>query len=580
MSEDIAPQTMGRMLELLDHLYVAAEGDEPLGDLIKASDLFFFSQSDRRGLLDDIPASLEAFDAFRKHIDRIERAVGSKDATAETTSHVDSHLASFQVEMTSEIVTGNATAEALFGVSFPVDFNELPFTAESQNELRALLRDVRSGVFQGVRVLPFVLEHREDVLIARCTKFETFTDDENYIPVLQFTVSYVKWTKELLSFASSDYGVSDAEIEVLLELLDGASQVKAAERLGKSKETVKAQAKSILRKFGAAQMSDVHTSALAYAFLGRGSRVQDMIAPIVPHAPMSGSKMMPVGQLRSVEVWEYGAPDGLPIVFWHGLVLGPFFSPKMIERFNAENIRVICISRPGFGRSSPPVRWPDYDETVTADTVAVLDELGVDKMIFWVHQAGISFACRAAGALKGRVLGAAMNGAGVPIRPHMLSKMNRHTRVAAATVLHAPKLLEMMLRVGFRTWRISGPVPYFRQFFGKNGVEQDALKQPDIANLFELGFLHTTSQSPDGMIWDGKSAMLDWFEEYRHFDFPQHWMHGTEDQILDASFVAEFLKEQGQPPLIIMQGYGSDLLYRGFDQVFDETLAFFRGLNP
>ena len=101
-----------------------------------------------------------------------------------------------------------------------------------------------------------------------------------------------------------------------------------------------------------------------------------------------------------------------------------------------------------------------------------------------------------------------------------------------------------------------------------------------IFKLFELGFLHTTAQNPDAMIWDGKSAMLDWFDEYRHFDFPQQWMHGNEDQILDASFVAEFLDEQGQPPLIVLEGYGSDLLYRGFDQFFEQTLSFFRRDNP
>ena len=83
------------------------------------------------------------------------------------------------------------------------------------------------------------------------------------------------------------------------------------------------------------------------------------------------------------------------------------------------------------------------------------------------------------------------------------------------------------------------------------------------------------------MVWDGKSAMSDWSGAYNHIrDLPQHWMHGNEDQILDHSFVEEFLEQEGQNPPLVLKGFGSDLLFRGFDQVFHETRQFFETVNP
>jgi DNA-binding CsgD family transcriptional regulator/pimeloyl-ACP methyl ester carboxylesterase len=580
MTSPVSPQTFDRVLKFLDALYAAAESDQPYGDFVHASDLFFFSQTDQRALLEDTPASLEALNGFRRHVERIEKIAEISYEPSDASGDLDSALACFVINAQNKQVTGNATASHLMDRQLPCDLSALPLSDESMTLARQLLSDVRDGSFQGIQTLPLSFEHRGEVLVARAIKMGGFAAHDQDAPTLQFTVSYVMWTRQILSFAITEFDLTEAEVEVLQQLLQGASQAEAAQCLGKSKETVKAQAKSILRKFRATQMVEVQTIARAYAFLGQHTRVDRLKAPRPIDKAVSGSRMVDVGQLRSVEVWEYGAVDGFPVLFWHALILGPFFSPRMVAAFQKANLRVICVSRPGFGRSSPPLRWEGYNATVTADAVSVVDQLGLSTMAFWVHQGGISFACRAAEKLSGRVLGASMNGAGIPIQPHMLSKMNKTTRVAAATVMHAPKLLEMMLRYGFKLWRMAGPKQFFRQFFGADGVEQQALQDPEYAPLFELSFLHSSAQVPDAIIWDGKAAMQNWHDAYRHFDFPQQWLHGDRDQILDAGYVAEFLIEEDQAPLIMFEGYGTDLLYRGFDKVFPPTLQFFRSLNP
>ena len=580
MTNGTPAKNTNEVLRYLDDLYAATESDQTYGEFVRASNLFFFSQSSIIDLTPDAHERLDAMNGFQQHVDRIDRLATVDSELGDTGGDLDSPLACFTVDAETLEVKGNLTAQDLMGRAFPFPLSALPVSDESSRQLRALISEAKSKAFQGARTLPIEFDGRDTALVTRCIKTDGFSTHEDDNLTLQFTVSFVCWTNDLLSFAVKEFGLTEAELDVLRELLGGRSQIQTADALGKSRETVKVQAKAILRKFGVSQMGEVHAIARAYAYLGQRSRVDRVSAPAVQGKAASGSRLMDVGHLRSVEVWEYGAKDGFPVIFWHGLALGPFFAPRMIDAFLNAGLRVISLSRPGFGRSSPPLRWEDFNDTVTADFVKVTQELGLGQMAFWVHQAGISFACRGAAALKGRILGAATNGAGVPIQPHMLSKMNMSTRVAAATVLHAPRLLEAMLRHGFKSWRVKGPRQFYRQFFGTKGVEQETLKDPEMARLFELGFLHTSAQVPDAMIWDGKSAMTNWIAEYDHFDFPQQWIHGDTDQILDASFVAQFLDDQGQEPLILLEGYGSDLLYRGFDKVFPLTRDFFAGLNP
>lgn len=90
------------------------------------------------------------------------------------------------------------------------------------------------------------------------------------------------------------------------------------------------------------------------------------------------------GRLRTVDAdrgrvayVEYGDPDGVPVLFFHGTpgsrVLGALYDEPARDR----GVRVIAPDRPGYGRSSP---WPDRTfADAPAFAVPVLDDAGVDR---------------------------------------------------------------------------------------------------------------------------------------------------------------------------------------------------------
>ena len=79
---------------------------------------------------------------------------------------------------------------------------------------------------------------------------------------------------------------------------------------------------------------------------------------------------------RQVGIAEYGAPDGLPVIWCHG---GPGCRHEpgnFDDAFVESGLRVVGIDRPGYGRSTPQPGRSIGDWA--GDALAVADQLGID----------------------------------------------------------------------------------------------------------------------------------------------------------------------------------------------------------
>jgi len=82
---------------------------------------------------------------------------------------------------------------------------------------------------------------------------------------------------------------------------------------------------------------------------------------------------------RHVDIRVYEPADGLPLVFHHGTPSGGLPNRGLLRAAQARGLRVVTISRPGYGGSD---RQPGRNVAgVAADTAAVLAELGADRCV-------------------------------------------------------------------------------------------------------------------------------------------------------------------------------------------------------
>ena len=110
---------------------------------------------------------------------------------------------------------------------------------------------------------------------------------------------------------------------------------------------------------------------------------------------------------RKLEVMVADHPVGKPLLFHNGLPSAVVPFPPMDDAAAANGMYVVTYSRPGYGGSTP---WPEQREPVVADDVAdtltILDALGIDDFVTLGWSGGGPRALATAALLPGRCRGA------------------------------------------------------------------------------------------------------------------------------------------------------------------------------
>jgi pimeloyl-ACP methyl ester carboxylesterase len=110
---------------------------------------------------------------------------------------------------------------------------------------------------------------------------------------------------------------------------------------------------------------------------------------------------------RSLEVLTGGDPDGFPLLF-HGGSPSAVVAYEPVDRAVREaGLRLITYSRPGYGDSTVLPRPEPVIVDDVADSVAILDALGVDRFVTLGWSGGGPRALGCAALLPGRCLAAA-----------------------------------------------------------------------------------------------------------------------------------------------------------------------------
>ena len=112
------------------------------------------------------------------------------------------------------------------------------------------------------------------------------------------------------------------------------------------------------------------------------------------------------GVVAGLEYRRCGAPGGFPVLVHHGLVGSTGADPSWVEEAARRDVDLICVARPGYGRSRP-VDMADIAEW--HDVVApLLEALAVGHYGVWGISAGAPYAYALAARDPLRVAGVAI----------------------------------------------------------------------------------------------------------------------------------------------------------------------------
>jgi pimeloyl-ACP methyl ester carboxylesterase len=112
--------------------------------------------------------------------------------------------------------------------------------------------------------------------------------------------------------------------------------------------------------------------------------------------------MIKLSSGRTLSFEQYGDPAGIPVIAFHGTPGSRLALQVVSEAAKANNLRVIAVDRPGYGRSDPMSR-PSFSLYMN-DIFELADTLSVDKFIAWGTSGGGPFALACAAILPKRVI--------------------------------------------------------------------------------------------------------------------------------------------------------------------------------
>lgn len=253
---------------------------------------------------------------------------------------------------------------------------------------------------------------------------------------------------------------------------------------------------------------------------------------------------------RQLGFAEYGPPDGIPLMLFHGTPGSRQLSfLERAEWVEQLGLRVLTPERPGYGLSDPAPGHRIGDWAV--DVAQLADQLGLDRFHVSGGSGGGPFALACALRLPARVRSATLICSGCP--PEAMRDregMNRGNRLVFFLARYASPLLRVLMAVYARGVR--------KSLEPKNEAKKnsEAKKKKMLAQLcdwdrrvFEsreddprakLQLTEAFRQGPAGTYHDMMLVSHDWGLDFQSLEVPVFLWHGTADTLMPASCARAF----------------------------------------
>jgi pimeloyl-ACP methyl ester carboxylesterase len=234
---------------------------------------------------------------------------------------------------------------------------------------------------------------------------------------------------------------------------------------------------------------------------------------------------------RRLTYAEYGAREGRPVLYFHGVPGSRLDGEPFDEAYRALGIRVVAVDRPGFGgsdyvRGRRLLDWP-------ADVAALADSLGADRFLVAGYSSGGKYALACAHALSDHVEAAGVvAGVGPPDTPRFREGLSRNDRLTMTLGTRARPL-------ALAYWRLASTMvnrrpESFIAEFEKEASDPDraALADPEVRSLVVATTREALGSGTRGLVHAIVIQARPWGFRLEDVAVPTRIWHGDRDEIV------------------------------------------------
>jgi pimeloyl-ACP methyl ester carboxylesterase/DNA-binding CsgD family transcriptional regulator len=567
---DAAPPPAGQRVAtdaLLEAIYQSALNPEHLARL--RTQLLFHFREDRsrddtpltRVILGHIQRALRlgaTHSAMQRERQRLLEVI---DAVAPPIIVVDESL---------RVLGLNRDAEALMGSDAVFAVEEGRLVCRESGFLPALIAQARCQPYVSARVGHATPTGSQQGLLVYIYKNRVTQDDAAPASYSLLLLDRHRCIQQSIAGLGRRAGLTAREIEIIDFAIQGLDLDAICERARITLHTLRQHIKNIYTKTGVHNQNALFALVLRNIVLEQAAGSQN--AKLLPHITgLAHSRRLRLPDGRQLSYAEYGAPNGLPVLYFHALNASRLELLMHADRLRDLGVRLIAMDRPGYGHSTFAERR-DYRD-FTADVRSLLDELHVDQAHVLSASAGTAHALHAAWALPDRIRSVHCTAVVPPIgyilasdSPSTLnSLMNQFFRVVPSLLRPAMELalfgqtVESLLTAMTSTRQ--------NNVFSLTEADVAYITAPEHLPYFVASMMESLRQGARAFAMESVLINRDWSIDLRELKVPVHLWHGSHDGLVPTDMVTAFAKAVPNARLTVLEGDTHLLVLRNIERL-------------
>lgn len=283
------------------------------------------------------------------------------------------------------------------------------------------------------------------------------------------------------------------------------------------------------------------------------------------HKSAQGDQTILLPGGRSLGYAEYGAPDGSPVLFFHGAPGSRYVHADMADIATQRRIRLIAVDRPGYGLSGPqPGRtildWPN-------DIAALSDALDIKHFAIISFSCGSLYALACANRLSDRVTKIALAGACAPLNvPEVMEGMSPAVRGLFSLAQSNPEELRHTLAA-----IASSPAALVEAMSASLPEWDKNVVNKRIAE-FEADFTQTLRNGIEGVASDFELASKSWGFPLDGINTETHLWCGTGDCNAPPAMTAYLSSILPNSRTVMLPGEGHLSLFVHSEEILEQLI--------
>lgn len=488
-------------------------------------------------------------------IEMSETMHSQKDKHAALT-HTMNHLpiGVITVDQEANIQNINAYAEQLLENNSLVYMQQNKLRTSTSSETAKLLANIKQAN-KGLQQT-MIMANESSFTLHFMPAAQQNTNTETKVVNILITCGHTQsafCAKDIASF----FKLTPSEGKLLCALLgENHSLTEAATTLGISKHTARAQIKSIFTKTETCSQSELLKKVFSHfssqAYMQHHGLEQQSQSPQT-HA-LNEFHTITLNDGRCLEYTEYGDPEGMPILYFHGIIHSRQQFHPFSNYADTHGIRIIAPERPGFGATS---RQKSISPALFAKDIKQLaNHLQIEKFHVLSEGNGGASALACAAILPEQVIGASIV-ACVPdkqfdqikaLNPFERQLHNIKQRSSKALSFTLAKTVLKMLSKYDRLLLLMSKYYYH--------TDRKIIQSPAYRRMYQESMRNTLPNNSKGFVQDYFTRTTTWDFQTQNITAPIYIWHGESDpyvSIKSAEKIAlstpncttHFLKDHG-----------------------------------